>query len=91
MRKFPYPVAERIKIELIEADVEQGFGLVDLAQAANLTGDAVASARILQEADHVVADIVARLLKLGAEESQPFSPLLGELRREIAAARSHQS
>jgi hypothetical protein len=79
--------AQRVRIELVEADVEQGFGLVDLAEATFLAGDSAGSARILEEADRVVADIEARLLKLGALQSGPFIPLLSELRREIEEAR----
>ena len=82
-------LSARIQRDLIEADVEQGFGLVDLAEAACLSGDIAGSARILDEAGQIVADIEDRISRLNLTDSCPFLPLLTELRREIEVARSH--
>lgn len=81
----------RIQRDLIEADVEQGFGLVDLAEAATLSGEIPGSARILDEAIQIVADIEDRVSRLNLTERFPFLPLLTELRRGIEVARSHHS
>jgi len=86
---LPYPmgrkVADKITIELIEADVEIGFALVDEAKAYHASGQPEFSARALQDAEDVVADIERRLERLGDSESGPFHPLVTELRNEIAA------
>ena len=79
-------VADRILVELIEADVEIGFRLVDEAKAYLLSGHPEFSIRVLQVAEDVVADIQRRLQRLGQSESWPFDPLVNELRDEIAAA-----
>ncbi len=76
---------ERIRLELIEADIEQGFGLVDLAGAA---GDAGEAGRIVADADRVYLDIQQRLTSLGPEGSAPFVLLVAELRRSIEQARA---
>ena len=78
-------VANKISIQLIEADVEIGFALVDEAKAYHASGQPEFSARALQDAEDVVADIERRLERLGDSESGPFHPLVIELRKEIAA------
>ena len=81
----PYrPAAVRIPMELVEADFEIAFNLVDLAE-----GDRTLAARVLAEAETVFLDIETRLARMDARESQPFHPLAGELRREIDLARLH--
>ena len=85
-----YPIkrslAEKILIQLIEAEVESGFALVDDAKAYRSSGQAGMSWRALQDAEGVVEDIERRLRLLDDSESQPFQPLVTELRDEIAAA-----
>ncbi len=80
------PLADKILIQLIEADVEIGFGLVDEANAFRASGQSEFSSRALQDAGCVIADIEHRLERLGASESIPFQSLVTELRKEIAAA-----
>lgn len=77
---------EQVLIQLIEAEVETGFGLVDDARAHLASGDAEFSSRALQNATEIVADIERRLQQLAASEADPFLPLVGELRSQIAAA-----
>jgi hypothetical protein len=77
-------LADRILIELIEADVEIGFALVDEAKAYRASGQPEFSSRALLDAEDVVADIERRLQGLDGSESDPFGPLLAELRNEIA-------
>jgi hypothetical protein len=79
-------LAEKIVIQLIEADVESGFALVDDAKAYRSSGQAGLSWRALREAEGVVEDIERRLKQLSDSESDPFHPLVTELRDEIAAA-----
>jgi len=78
--------ADQVMVQLIEADVESGFGLVDEARAYRLQGNGEFSSRALQEAEAVVADIEQRLGKLAEPEAAPFLPLVAELRSQIAAA-----
>ena len=79
-------LADRILIELIEADVEIGFSLVDEAKEYRASGQPEFSARVLQAAEDTVVDIEHRLQRLGEPNSLPFGSLVIELRNEIAAA-----
>ncbi len=89
MSYFPgSPISDRIRVELIEADVEQVFGLVDLADAEAQSGNALKSKRILEDAESVFLDIERRLAHLGTSESFPFLALVEELRRSIDTVRS---
>ena len=92
---MPHPigrnVADKVLVQLIEADVEIGFGLLDEAKAYRESGNPECSSRILQVAAEVIADIEHRLQRLGVSESGPFVPLLGELRNQIAAAKQDPS
>jgi hypothetical protein len=72
----------RVRIELIEADLEIGFSLVDLAGSS--PADAV---RLLSDAEQVYDDILARLKRLEPSEESAFHPLVAELRRAIDLAR----
>jgi hypothetical protein len=75
----------QVLIQLIEADVDIGFGLVDDAKAYRIAGRSEFLARALLDASEIVADIERRLQQIGDSESAPFLPLLAELRSEIAA------
>lgn len=77
-------LADKILIQLIEADVEIGFGLVDQAKAFGGSGQAEFSSRALHDAEDVLEDIERRLQRLGKSGSGPFHPLVSELRSEIA-------
>jgi hypothetical protein len=79
-------VSDQVLIQLIEADVESGFGLVDDAKAHRMHGDGQFSSRALQEAEAVVADIEQRLAQVGGSSAAAFLPLVAELREQIAAA-----
>jgi hypothetical protein len=74
----------RIMTELVEADFEIGFNLVDLAEE---TPDQ--APRLLADAENVFADILARLKGLSSSEGESFVPLVTELRRAIDLASSH--
>jgi hypothetical protein len=71
----------RVRIELVEADLEIGFTLVDLA--ASSPGD---SLRLLADAQQVYAAILARVDRLHSPERDNFQPLVAELRRAIELA-----
>ena len=77
-------LASRIAIQLLEADVEAGFALVDEARAHRASGQSHLSARIEHDANEIIADIERRLQRLSDSESKRFGPLLEELRNEIA-------
>ncbi|ABF40359.1 hypothetical protein Acid345_1357 [Candidatus Koribacter versatilis Ellin345] len=72
-------------IQLIEADVDIGFSLVDEVRAYRLSGQPEFSVRAFQNAIEIVADIERRLQHLGGSGAEAFLPLLGELRDELAA------
>lgn len=84
-------VSDQVLIQLIEADVDIGFALVDEAKACHLSKQLEFCSRALQEANEIVADIERRLLQLGGSESDPFLPLVAELRNEIAAMEREKS
>ena len=77
-------VADKIAVQLIEADVEAGFALVDQARAYRAWGQPQFSSRVRQDAEEIVADIERRLKRLCDSESRPFQALVNELRNEIA-------
>jgi len=76
-------------IELVEADCEIGFGLVDIAEMESDSGERELAARALDDADRVILDIEQRLIRLAERNRTPFGPLVSELRRQIKRARSH--
>jgi hypothetical protein len=78
--------SDQMMVQLIEADVDIGFGLVDEAKGYLVSGQAEFSSRALQNAQDVVADIERRLQQWGDSEAAPFFPLLAELRNQIAGA-----
>jgi hypothetical protein len=68
-------------IELVEADFEIGFSLLDLAREIPAQAP-----RLIADAESVYQDILARLKSLPDSESESFVPLVTELRREIDLA-----
>ena len=72
---------QRVRIELIEADLEIGFTLVDLAVA-----NPENSLRLLADARKAYEEILTRLNRLEPDEVSKFQPLVGELRRAIDLA-----
>ena len=84
-------VVEQVLIQLIEADVDIGFGLVDEAHAYRLSGQLEFCLRALHDASEIVADIERRLAEQGDSKAWPFLPLLAELRSQIAAAQRDDS
>ena len=84
-------VADQVSIQLIEADVDIGFALVDEAKAYRASGQPEFSARALQDAAEILADIDRRLQRLGDSECRPFLPLITELRNEIATVERESS
>lgn len=85
---MPQPVrrklADQVLIQLIEADVDIGFGLVDEVRSYRASGQPEFSLRALQNAADILADIDTRLHQLGDSQSGPFLLLVAELRNEIA-------
>lgn len=78
-------IADKILIDLIEADVDIGFGLVDEAKGYRASGQNEFSLRALDEAGAILADIEQRIQQLGESESTSFLLLVAELRKEIDA------
>ncbi len=86
---MPHPmgrkVTDKVFVELIEADVEIGFALVDEAKAYRAAGQPELSTRALLNTEDILADIENRLLQLGDSGSGPFRLLVIELRNEITS------
>ncbi|MEO8659194.1 MAG: hypothetical protein ABI693_12035 [Bryobacteraceae bacterium] len=85
----PRRVSDRILTELIEADIEIAFRLVDMAEDYVHDGDMANAVRAIHDADEVLLDIRRRLDEMGSEKGWPFDILLEEVRRAIALAKSH--
>jgi hypothetical protein len=77
-------IADRVRVQFIEADVEIGFALVDDVGRYRASGQPEFSSRALHDAEEILADIERRLERLGESESVPFHPLVAELRNQIA-------
>ena len=80
--------AQHIRVELIEADLEIGFGLVDSALGELRIGNLPFARRALEDAEKVLIDIEQRLQELDAEQSRLFGPPIDELRRSVHAVES---
>lgn len=85
------PLRDRVEVEFVEADVEIGFNLVDLAAQEFQSGHSSVAARILRDADDVLQNIERRLARLDNGVRECFLPLVEELRREVCAAKSRDS
>ena len=83
------PLRDRMDVEFLEADVEIGFNLVDMAGRECMQGDLPLASRVLQDAEDVFRDLELRLVRAGARERESFAPLVQELRREIDLAKPH--
>jgi hypothetical protein len=70
--------------ELVEADFEIGFSLLDLAEETPTQAP-----RLLADVESVYKDILSRLKGLSSSEGESFVPLVTELRRAIDLAASH--
>jgi hypothetical protein len=80
--------SDRIRVELIEADVDMAFGLVDDAREEFHDGNVEFARAALDDAQKVLTDIEDRLGKIDAEHRAPFGPLVDELRKAVRAAQS---
>ena len=82
---------DRLEVEFVEADVEIGFNLVDMARTELSGGNQPLASRVLRDAESVFEDIECRLERAGARNRESFGPLVQELRREIDKARRHNA
>ncbi len=74
----------RIRVELVEADLEIGFSLVDLVESCPAQ-----TARLVSDAEDIYQDVLTRMERLAAPERRNFEPLVAELRRAIDLAPPH--
>ena len=89
MRNEPnHRASDRVRVELIEADVDMAFGLVDDALEEFHDGNVEFARAALNDAEKVLTDIEARLGKIDVADGAPFGPLVDELRKAIRAAES---
>jgi len=75
--------AERLKTEFVEADIEMGFRLVDMAESEWKDGRETDRSRLLHDAEGIFQDLGQRIRRFDATRRQLFEPLMGELRRAI--------
>ena len=80
--------SERIHVELIEADVDMAFGLVDHAREEFHEGNVEFARAALDDAERVLIDREEHLGRIDAERSAPFGALADELRKALRAAQS---
>ena len=80
--------SERISKELIEADFEIAFSLVDMVHEEAEEGDLALASRALHDVEGVLLDIERRLRLIESQDQQSFDSLMGELRRAIGLAKS---
>jgi hypothetical protein len=76
---------EHMSREILEADFEIAFNLIDLAQTGE--NDVEWKCRAVSDAEDVLLDIERRLGLLEVLDRQPFEALLGELKRQLARAK----
>lgn len=81
----------RFKVQFVEADVEIGFNLVDLARQEFQCGHSLVATRVLHDADEVLEDIERRLSGLDHLDRERFRPLIEELQREVNIAKCRDS
>ncbi len=84
-------VAEQIHIQLIEAAVDTGFGLIDDAKDYRASGEPELSSHALEEAGKTAADIEDHMQRLGDSESWPFFHLVAELPFSLHKTRPAQT
>jgi hypothetical protein len=77
--------SQRVAREIIEADFEIAFSLIDLAPVN--PSDLGWEAHALSDAEDVVHDIERRIELEEPNDRRPFGPLLGELKRQLARAK----
>jgi hypothetical protein len=68
-------------VELIEADIEIGFRLVDMLEPGMPE-----RSRLVSAIEDVYAGVVARVNRLQTPERENFEPLVAELRRAMGLA-----
>ncbi len=86
---YPGAGLRRVSVDLLKADVDIGFSLVDMAEAEQRIEDFTAASRALQEAENVYTGIKARMTDLSADQCASLERLVNQLRGAIDAARLH--
>ena len=89
--RYGVPVSDRIPVEMIEADFEMAFCLIDMAETEYIRRDPSSVAGALHAAGDVLADIETRLTRLPLEMRPLFDSLLDELRKEISSITQRQA
>ena len=72
---------QRVLVELVEADIEIGFQLVDSLECWPAD-----TSRLAAAIGDVYENVVARVERLPVSEREKFEPLIAELRRAIGRA-----
>jgi hypothetical protein len=78
---------ERVPRELIDADFEVAFSLVEMAATESNRGNVQLTSQLLQRAEGILGSIRERLLRLDVSRSQPIDARCVELSEAIESAR----
>jgi hypothetical protein len=79
-------IGERVPRELIFADFEVAFSLIEMATSEANRGNAPLVTQLLRKAEGMLNDIEGRLLRMTVAQRQTFEPRCDELREAIAKA-----
>ncbi len=79
-------IGERIPREIIEADFEVAFSMVEMAQSDSSREDRELATTLLHKAEGMLDDIRARLQRMTVAQREPFEKRCEELSHAIEAA-----
>ena len=78
---------ERVPRELIDADFEIAFSLVEMATTESSHGNTQIASQLLQRAEGILASVRERLLRIDASRAQAFEARCVELGEAIESAK----
>jgi hypothetical protein len=84
-------IGERVPRELINADFDIAFSLVELAGVESRRQDGQLASQLLQKAERMLDDIRGRLLRLTASQKEAYEARCLELAEAIERAKAPDS
>jgi hypothetical protein len=76
-------IGERVPRELIHADFDIAFSLVDMARVESGRDNVQLASQLLQKAERMLDDVQGRLLRLTASQKEEFEARCRELAQAI--------
>lgn len=77
-----------VDADFVEADVDTGFALLQLAESQSVSGEPGDALRVVEEAEDACLDGEYRLTALGVRETRRLGPQLKELHGAIDRMRA---